>query len=161
MSICQINFVCLSSPPSLCVSVARQWTCWCRSQAADWNTPPLPSSATMSWRGSGTRLVQSYHGYKIARTWIDRELLTFFPDLLYALYCNIEACMETSRCVSQIITYEFLTEENFFSCEVVLKEAWESNRKCCKWSAFHTQLNQPKINSNLLFPSPKYLTIKA
>lgn len=42
---------------SVCLSSARQWICLCRNLAADWNTPQLPSSATMSWRGSGTRLV--------------------------------------------------------------------------------------------------------
>lgn len=41
----------------LCLSSVRQWTCLCRNLAADWNTPRPPSSATMSWRGSGTRLV--------------------------------------------------------------------------------------------------------
>lgn len=41
----------------LCLSPVRQWTCLCRNLAADWNTPRPPSSATMSWRGSGTRLV--------------------------------------------------------------------------------------------------------
>lgn len=43
--------------PCPCVSSVRQWTCLCRNLAADWSTPRPPSSATTSWRASGTRLV--------------------------------------------------------------------------------------------------------
>lgn len=53
MFICKTEFFSLC----LCVSSVRQWTCLCRNLAADWSTPQPPSSATTSWRGSGTRLV--------------------------------------------------------------------------------------------------------
>lgn len=102
--------VCLTLSASICVclsvSAVRQWTCWCRSQAADWNTPQQQSSATMSWRGSGTRLVLGYHGYIMESTLIHGELMALLGlGCLYRLVLVLLVYFAThswNRCANHL-----------------------------------------------------------